>query len=232
VIHFLDDDIEVEPDYFEALERELERCPDLAGVGGVFTNALHVRMRWAKRLFLLDGGAPGRVFPSGRPVHGQFVAGPAIGDAQWLSGGSMTWRMKTLESQRFNEDLANRAMTEDLQFSFAVGRVGRLRVVPAARCLHREAEVSGRDQRVLGRERFDVLRAWVARNRKNGLSLTAFWWSVFGEIALYGLSGLIANDRAAGRRALGVLDGIAGFLGAAGKPAAPNGPVRAADECV
>ena len=65
IVHFLDDDIDVEVGYFDALESALEADPCLAGVGGVFTNPIRVRMRRLKRVFLLDGGRPGVVFSSG-----------------------------------------------------------------------------------------------------------------------------------------------------------------------
>lgn len=208
VIHFLDDDTEVETGYFDAIEGAFAAEPELAGAGGVFTNALNVRLRLAKRVFLLDGGRPGAVFRSGRPVHGQFSSQPATAGTAWLAGASMSWRLDVLRAHQFNEALSARALAEDLQFSYEVGLVGLLRVVPAARCLHRERGVLDADQRALAKERLRTFNSWVNGNRDNGLSRAAFWWSVVGEVILYGLSGLLPGERRARSRALGVLDGV------------------------
>jgi Glycosyl transferase family 2 len=208
VIHFIDDDTEVEIGYFDALETEFAMDIALAGAGGVFTNAANVRMRRLKRAFLLDGGRPGMVFASGRPVQGQAAERPATDQTAWLVGASMSWRVDVARSNRFNEALSGRAMSEDLQFSHAIGRTAPLRVVRGARCRHEQRGILGEDQRRLAKERFLIFHRWVGENSGNGLSLAAFWWSVVGELLLYGLAGLVPGERQVGLRALGVIDGI------------------------
>jgi glycosyltransferase involved in cell wall biosynthesis len=208
VIHFLDDDTEVEAGYFDALEREFAMDDALAGAGGVFTNPVDIRMQLLKRAFLLDGGRPGTVFRSGRPVQGQSVGRLAADQTAWLVGASMSWRLDAVRSHRFNETLAGRALSEDLQFSYAVSRTAPVRVVHAARCRHEQRGILGEDQRRLAKERFLIFHSWVGDNSDSGLSLAAFWWSVIGELLLYGLAGLVPGERPLRRRALGVVDGI------------------------
>lgn len=69
IVHFINDDREVGPDYFRDLEAVFAERGDVAGVGGVITIAMppHVsKMR--RRLFLLDGRKLGHR-PERRRLH-------------------------------------------------------------------------------------------------------------------------------------------------------------------
>ena len=71
-VYFIDDDTEVLPGYFDAVDAMFEARPDVAGVGGVVLNHPRPRHITAKSLFLLYGRTPGRRPPSGRLTIGHY----------------------------------------------------------------------------------------------------------------------------------------------------------------
>lgn len=209
IVHFIDDDTIVHDGYFDALESVLSDNPSVAGVGGVSEEYIHVRLARLKRMFALDGGTPGRVFRSGRPTHGQVLNSIGQGNVDWLAGASMSWRTSVFASHRFDDRMVGRSLAEDLCFSYAVSRMHELRVVPSARCLHAQLGSGEGDPRELARERFATFERWVRENVDDGLSLRWFWWSVIGELLLYGLSAIFFPQEVGTRkRALGLLDAL------------------------
>jgi len=224
IVHFIDDDTEVLPGYFDALERRFRDDRDLGGVGAVIDNQPEVHHRLLRRLFMLWGSRPNAVLRSGRPVLGQFPDGDVAGEVDWLSGCAMSFRIEVFAENEFDDRLSGYSHGEDFDFGFRVSREYRLAVEPASHCLHHRS----------ARNRLDTQRhayiatvsgyVWVREQRQYGMSLGAYWWSVFGEVVLHWSYGLWKRDRSELQRCVGVVRGVRAILAgeASRDPALPT----------
>jgi len=195
VIHFLDDDTEVQPGYLDAIERRFMSDIHIDGVGGIDVERKAPRKSVFTWLFLLNGRGQSRVLKSGRNVAGQGPDVKSPTNVEWLSGCTMSYRKRVFQSHRFDERLEGWSWGEDFDFGFRVSRSGRLVVEPEARCNHRTSPVNRLSRERLGYESTILLYCWVKEQRHNGMSLMLFWWSVAGEVLIRILRGVMASRR-------------------------------------
>jgi GT2 family glycosyltransferase len=149
VVHFIDDDVTLGPDYFGALTSVLRSKPDVGGVGGLILEPERKTAptwhRLLKRVFFLDHHVDGRILPSGWTTSAQLAGSipddESLRSTEWLSGTS-SYRRSLLEHHRFDKALEGYSMLEDLDFSYRVGQETRLLVQPSARLLHRRASTN------------------------------------------------------------------------------------------
>ncbi|MBZ9729761.1 glycosyltransferase [Salegentibacter sp. JZCK2] len=166
-ICFLDDDIILEPDYFEKLISTYCTYPDAIGVGGYITNEvtwkesdntpsfeefkmdgyfrnLGSRNLLRKRLGLLSDRAPG--------VMPEFSNGLSIGflppsgktyPVEFFMGGVASYRKGLFQNIGFSEYFEGYGLYEDMDFCLRTSRQGQLYVNTAARVEHHH-EQSGR----------------------------------------------------------------------------------------
>lgn len=191
ILHFLDDDTVLEPDYlaeivacFAADEHEPGHPGAVLGVGGLPTNLPPVRTTRIRSLLLPGATVTGAVLPSGRGVLPAGLTEPT--DVDWLSGCAMSFRRRALIVEPFDEGLSGYALGEDLDASYRVRQHGRLIVTPAARLEHRESP----------RNRWDRAR-WaktdvVNRRRRvasgtGGYRVSAFWMDGLAHLAVWAL---------------------------------------------
>lgn len=215
IVHFLDDDAEVLPGYFDAIERRFAGDPHLGGIGGLVQNQRVERHAGFNRMFLLSGRYPHTILKSGRVVNPQPENG-ALRSAnkravQWLQGFAMSYRMSVLREHSFDERLTGYSYGEDRDFSFRVGRTWRLAVEPGARCLHLRASENRHDARRLAYESTVLTYAWVREQRGEGLSTLAFLWSAVGDLLRHVIAAMTKQPGVADNAmayALGVLEGM------------------------
>jgi glycosyltransferase involved in cell wall biosynthesis len=208
LVHFLDDDSEILPGYFEAIERRFTCDEGVAGVGGVLEDMPVEYHTHLKRLFLLWDPTPGRVLRSGRVVKGQFPDITTAYDVDFLLGCSMTYRLTALIQHRFEDRLEGRSLGEDARFGYQVSRSSRLIVEPLARCLHHESELNRAGEEVLAYERTILTFCWVREQRSNGMSLLLFTWSAVGDTLLRAVHAVVTADAADLGRARGNLKAL------------------------
>ncbi|WP_310550516.1 glycosyltransferase family 2 protein [Paenibacillus glufosinatiresistens] len=145
---FLDDDVELAPDYLSQLRATLAAHPEAVGVGGVdqgFSCSLKGRM-----LMLLSGR--GRLSP-GKLSYSGFASSMNLWNRQkrtfrteFLHGCNMCFRRSALSGAEAEEWLTGYSLGEDLYLSFIAGRSGPMLVNPAMRLLHHGSPAS-RDRR-------------------------------------------------------------------------------------
>ena len=210
VVHFVDDDVTVQPAYFRQLAEVLRRNPALGGVGGAVIDprggSTGCRER-VKRLFLLSGAVAGRVLPSGTVVPAQ-VRGPndPMGPphrVQWLNGCA-SYRRAVLENTRFDPALSGYALGEDLDFSYRIGKAWKLAVVPQAQLVHHASEKNRYDAARFGRTRVIHQRWFMEKNIRHPLRKPAFWWSIVGRL----LAVLTSDDKRKWAALRGLRQGI------------------------
>lgn len=152
VLLFLDDDVEIDPDYLRLLVAWYREHPETAGVGGVdlLTRELPTIRRLFARLFLQDSGLPGRLSPSG------FSRSMARWESQrfpftteFLSGCNMSFRREVLQGVTFLPWLEGYSLGEDLYLSLVAAERGPLWVNPALRVWHHRSPASRTSDRAL-----------------------------------------------------------------------------------
>lgn len=185
LVHFVDDDVELAPEYLAAVRGTFSTDDAIVGVGGFVVNASRVEARKLDELLGLDARIGGQVLASGRNIALRDEPTAPV-DVEWLSGCAMSYRRAVLEREPPNEAFPFEG--EDVELSYRVGRHGRLVVTPTARVVHHEsaanrvagipqveAELTTRYRRVVG--------------NPDRLSERAFWISAYGQLVKYAVSG-------------------------------------------
>jgi len=219
VIHFLDDDTEILPGYFDGIEDRFVNDPDVDGVGGLIDNLRgdSGRFRILKRMFGLWAPTPGIILRSGRNLIAQDCEADRSVSVDWLIGCSMSFRTLVFAEHTFDERLEGRSMGEDFDFGFRVSRTRQLVVEPNAHCLHHQSVVNRQNAEEVAREETSVNYCWVREQRENGMSVGWFWWATLGDVLVHSFLGFIRRDSAHLLRARGLVAG--GWMIAKGKAA-------------
>lgn len=217
VVHFVDDDVVLQPSYFSAIEAVFDRDANCVGVGGWITNVPAHHPRWTARLFGLDSRRQGLVLPSGTNTF-VFEPGPLL-KVDWLSGAAMSYRRLVFETISFDTGMSGYSLGEDLDFSFRAGALGSLFVTGGARLEHLLSPVNRYDARRFSCQALVRRHAFVLAQRERGMSVLAFWWSVMGDMVLTSLKTVIYSDHDAWHARLGGLfDGMRRIARAEGRP--------------
>lgn len=189
VVFFVDDDVTLDPGYLETLWQVFEDCPDVLGAGGrIRRDTTRVPRSAAgrvyRRLFLLESRQPGRVLPSGGESQTHTLDLQERTGVQWLSGCSCAYRPEAARRHRFDHRLEGYSLDEDLDFSYRVGRDGRLLLEPRATLVHHRSPRERHENRRYASD-YLVHRYWfVEKNIRHPLRRLAFWWSVLGRLGL------------------------------------------------
>lgn len=160
VISFLDDDIILEPGYFEKLINTYKTYPNAIGVGGYITNEVtwkesdntpgygefkmdgyfrHLGSRnlLRKRLGLLSDQSPGVMpeFSNGLSI-GFLPPSGKIYPVEFFMGGVASYRKNLFENLEFSEYFDGYGLYEDMDFCIRASKIGQLFVNTAARVVH------------------------------------------------------------------------------------------------
>ena len=193
VVHFIDDDVTLQPGYFDRLAEALRRHSRLGGVGGLITtpddSSPRPPVHYRHRLFLLRTDQPSRVLPSGQTTPAWPTGEGNIQPAEWLSTCASSYRRRVFQRHRFDPNAVGPSpRLEDLDFSFRVAQDAPLAAAPDARCVHHVSARNRRSTSATTQERL-VRRYWfVEKNMDRPLNRLAFWWSVVGQLVALAVS--------------------------------------------
>jgi GT2 family glycosyltransferase len=145
VVHFVDDDTELDPTYLEEIlavfRTSQPNGPSPApvlGVGGVARSPRlpgRRRSRLMRRLY-----PPGRVLASGRAILPVDI--DELTEVDWLSGCSMSFMRDAVVHEPFDESAGGYVLGEDLDLGYRIRQRGRLLVNPRATLDHHESPVN------------------------------------------------------------------------------------------
>jgi GT2 family glycosyltransferase len=145
IVLFLDDDVELEPDFVECLMQGYAEDPDLAGISGIITN-------------YRPGGFVARVW------QWLFVRGPFRDERRRLyhradqlrsagrvavtrfGGGLMSFRIARTGGLRFDQNLRGPCEGEDVDFCLHLPAGARLQIDPRARLVHNKSATARADE--------------------------------------------------------------------------------------
>ena len=190
IVHFLDDDVTLRPNYFHALSTALRQHPRLLGVGGIIldpdaSSPTPPEITVPHKLFLLRTDAPSRVLASGQTTPAWPAHGRALQPAEWLSTCASSYRRNVFEHHRFDPAVEGPSpRLEDLDFSYRVAREGTLAVAPEAHCVHRFSSTNRQEVSDSTCERVARRYWFVEKNLGSGPHRLAFWWSMLGKFLI------------------------------------------------
>lgn len=144
IVHFIDDDVVLEPTYTLELNAALRAADDIAGAGAMVLGSQPHRPSLYARITMRDSLTPGKVLKSGYNVGAHMA--PQGRDVDWLPGCAMSFRVSAISGLRFDENRVGYAMGEDVDFGLKAGARGRLVHVPSARLLHKLSPTNRHDR--------------------------------------------------------------------------------------
>jgi GT2 family glycosyltransferase len=135
IVLFLDDDVELEPDFIAQILDTYAHNPAADGVSGIITNYSPPPL-WKRaydRVFRL-----GPFFDERQPVYwkaNRLIAHPPI-PVHKFTGCAMSFRRSRIGELRFDEKLTRGSLAEDSDFCYGLGRSAMLFIAPRARLRH------------------------------------------------------------------------------------------------
>lgn len=211
VVHFVDDDVRLDPGYFAGLMEVFERdtAGEIGGAGGVIVDMVARSPNWVERRLQLDGVRPGAVLSSGRNVL--VYSTDRELEVDWLSGCSMSFRREPLEEELFDPRLEGYSLGEDIDTSYRIAQRYRLVITPSARQEHFLSPVGRLDSR--SRSRMELVNRYRrVRARTGRLRPWAFWWSAFGQLGYFAGLAVVKLSRHWALEALTTLGAIVAIL--------------------
>lgn len=153
-VAFIDDDIRLEPDFFEVILEAFaaDLGKRVGGITGYITNqhldaATSRRWQWYRRLNLFTTYEPGRFdYQTGYPIN-RYLQPPHDGlrEVDFMSSNSGVWRRDVFDGGiRFDEFFVGFGVMEDAQMSLRARRQWTLLECGRARCRHLHA-IGGRE---------------------------------------------------------------------------------------
>lgn len=159
-VAFVDDDVRLEPDFFDQVlsvyEADAKRA--VGGIVGYRTNQ-HFRpesaerWRWYRRLGLLTVFEPGRYdFRSGYPINANMQPPfSGVRPVDFMTTACAVWRRGVFDSGlRFDEFFCDYGVLEDAHFSLRAGAQWRLLQCGDARCVETHSPNGRIDPRLIG----------------------------------------------------------------------------------
>ncbi len=158
-IAFIDDDVRLEPDFFERILEVYSQdiAGEVGGVAGYITNqyfdpSTSRRWIWYRRLRIFTTFEPGRYdFGSGYPVN-RYMHPPHDGvrEIDFMGSNCCVWRRQVCDQgHRFDEFFRNYGVLEDAHFAVHAGLRGwKILECGRARCIHLHSP-GGREKQAL-----------------------------------------------------------------------------------
>lgn len=160
LISFIDDDIRLEPDFFEQMIIGFEKdvSDTVGGIAGYITNQYFdvetsSRWNWYKRLRLLTTYIPGYYdFQTGIPVN-RYLHPPhsSLRTIQCMGAGCAVWRKSVFDQGlRFSTFFSDYGVLEDAHLALSAGKSWKLQENGAACCVHLHSQNARVNRRRIG----------------------------------------------------------------------------------
>ncbi len=159
-ISFIDDDIRLDPLFFESMLDAFaqKENKDVGGIAGYITNqyfdsSMTTRWIWYRRLKLLKTFIPGHYdYQTGIPVN-RYMQPPHQGlrRIDCMGAGCAVWRREVFSAgMRFSDFFSDYGVLEDAHFALRAGKKWRLLENGKARCTHLQSQKGRVDRRRIG----------------------------------------------------------------------------------
>ena len=166
ILHFIDDDSVVEPDYFKEIESTFHNNEDAVAVGGRILNLPRHTWTLTQRIFLVSSKRQGVVLPSG--VNIMNFTGAGVREVDWLSGCSMSFRTTIFSAISFDLNRPGNGVGEDVDFCLKAKAIGKILWTPHASQQHLQSPVNRLKHKELRRKVLDH-RLRLAKDQLGGV---------------------------------------------------------------
>jgi len=147
IVHFIDDDVLLDENYFQEMEKGLKDNDEASGVTATIREISRTPAKSFEKLALLNSDQPGKVLKSG--INIGSYSHPQVVEVDWLPGCCMTFNLVKIAGLRFDESRSGYAMGEDVDFSLKAKSRGPLYHLPFATLLHNLSQVNRHDSQTL-----------------------------------------------------------------------------------
>jgi glycosyltransferase involved in cell wall biosynthesis len=190
IIHFLDDDVMLEPNYLEQINTiyRNDKEEEIGGAGGLIIQSKRISgtsflSDLFKKIFLLtNDNGDGKILPSGWGVVQYRRNTTKISDTEILQG-CCSYRRNILNEYRFDENLTGAAIREDLDISYRISRKYKLIYTPFAKLYHKASPI-GREDEELYYQKYIYNHYYLFRKniKKSLFNWLCFIWSDIGSV--------------------------------------------------
>lgn len=154
----------------------------------------------------VSGPLPGRVLSSGRNTP--IVSVSDDWPTQWVSGGATVWRQEILKDHSHAERNAKWAPTEDVMFSYPIGKEYPLYVCADAQVRHEHVYDLAGKRKFIYYGRTEALWRFKFVESHHELSRTAFLWMQLSTIAARIVAGSVSLQGRHFQFAFGQIEGV------------------------
>lgn len=184
-IHFIDDDVELDPNYICEIMNGFKANEELVGAGGTVMDTLPRPINRLRNILGLYSQKSGRVLWTGINI-GSSDSDTEI-EMDWLPGCSMSFRLGKVSNIRFDVRRAIWPMGEDVDFGLKASALGQLLHLPKARLQH-HMSLQNRDDEIETIFQ-DIIHRWTLADDKLGrVRKIGVIWSGLAMAWLYFMS--------------------------------------------
>lgn len=203
----LDDDIVLMPDAVEKMIEYWNTLPqETAAVSFNIINCKPEKHTWLKGLMGLTGRQAGKVLRSG--INTPILSINENISSQWVCGGATIWRQEILKTYTNSPQDAMWASSEDLNFSYPIGKLYPLFICADAKVNHEHVY----DLRIKRKHRYygrtETLWRFFFVESNQELSRTVFLWSQATTIVARFIKGIISFQPRHFEFGLGQIEGV------------------------
>ncbi len=196
----LDDDLVLTPTYFEVLVKELQNNPTIHAAMGTMLNLSATPLSKWENLFQLPGPGDGQIWQSGFATTPHWKNKPSY--CSFISAGLGVFRTKIICDAKFDENMKDGAIAEDVDLSARIGIENRIYYTPQAQCYHYHSSIA-RPNSYLMHKQYIQNTYYVGRKNRNTIHFSVIKF-VISCIALQ-FRLLLNRDK---RGVLGIINGL------------------------
>lgn len=177
---FLDDDLVLEPDAIQNLEKFIieQGTKNLKGVGLSIINQPSPKESFFSKIFLMSSKFPGKMTMAGYPTAIPFAKNNL--KTEWLYGGATFWSADIYEKYKYDEWFAGTGYLEDVDFSYQISREYELVILSSAKCYHYDHGVTLAKENK--RAEWQVIAWWYFVKKYKDFNLILVSWAIFGLV--------------------------------------------------
>ncbi len=177
LVVFLDDDIELDPQFCRQIVQIFEADHDSRYAGGMGrVDGWPSQFKPLQAFFGMPHEGDGKFLSSGSPTFPH--SRKEFCETEFLSGGCTFWRRKIIQQYRYDERLSGYGHCDDVDVSYRVSRRHKLFFQPAAVCFQKKDPPGRQNGR---RYRYAWIQNMYYLAQKNGFSMPAYFWCVTGH---------------------------------------------------
>jgi GT2 family glycosyltransferase len=180
LVAFLDDDVVINPQYYETLRSESSNGFAFAGLTGQPSDVKKINLRFLiYKFFLMDSDSNGSILPSGLTTTPRAFS--KLEPTEWMCGLSMNIPLRLLKQVRFDESI--RMYGEDLEMCLRLREFGPFMCSPNLIYTHKYAN-QGR-QNIFKVTTYTLGIRWrLAKEYPKMITKSGIIWSLFGACVI------------------------------------------------